>query len=189
MLTRMQRHVGVQHPANLMAPHARAVHHMLTGDLALLTRLIRPLNGGDAAALAGDASRLGALLHHSAALAGALRQSQRDVRRVALPVQRQIDACGHVVDIQMRVAVLHLRWRDFLNLNPKRAGHRGLAENLFLTLFGQRGSDGADAFEARRNTRLCFQTAIKFLRILRQLGHVRRRAQLRDQARRVPCRA
>ena len=63
----------------------------------------------------------------SAALAGALREGERDVGRVALPVERQVDARDNIIDIQMRIPILDLGRRDFLNFNPERPRHRRLA--------------------------------------------------------------
>ena len=87
----------------------------------------------------------------------------------------------------MRVHFLHLFVRDFFNLDAERAGHSGLTVNLFFALFGQRNSNRTDPFEARRNAGFFFKRTIKFLAILRELGHIRGRAQLRDQASGMPC--
>ena len=51
----------------------------------------------------------------------------------------------------------------------------------------QRSGDGAHTLEPSGNTRFVFQVAVKLLTVLGELGHIRRRTQLGNQACGVPC--
>jgi len=92
----------------------------------------------------------------------------------------------HAIDVDVLVALLDLLSGDRLSLNAERARHGGLTVDLFQAFFGQCDSDRATAFEPGSDARLGLKLPIKLLRILRELGHVLRRAQLRDQASSVP---
>ena len=187
MLAGVQRDVDARHPADLVAPHAGAVHHHVGLNVTLgLAIIADPVDTSDATAIFGDTRDLDPLLDQRAALAGAFGESQRDVCGITLTVLGQPYPAGNITNVQMLVAVLDLSRRDFLDIDAKRARHGGLTEYLFLALFGQGHGDRTATFEARGDAGFCLQRAVEFLTVFRQLGHVGGRAQLGDQARGVP---
>ena len=97
MLAGLQRHVGAGHAAHFAAPHARAVDHHVTGDMAAVAVFSHPVHAGNPAAVAGHAVHLHPLLHQRPARPRTLCQRQCDPRRVALPVLVEIDRPPHPV--------------------------------------------------------------------------------------------
>ena len=86
----------------------------------------------------------------------------------------------------MRIAVANLGGADLLDIHAKGPRHRGGTGQFLQPLIRQRGSDRAYPFEPGRHPGFSLQRAIKFLGILRQLGHIGGGAQLSDQACRMP---
>ncbi len=181
----MQRHVDTGHAPDLVTPHSGAVDDVVSGDMALIAAAL-PVYPGGAIAGFGDARDLDLLHHFGTALAGPFGQRQRDIGGIALAVFRQPDPGDDVFAIEVRIAGFHLGWGNLFDLDPKGAGHSGGAENLFLALVGQRDSDRADATKPCGDPGFGFKSAVKFLAVFRQFGHVGGCAQLRNQARRVP---
>ena len=188
MLAGMKRHVDAQHPAHLMAPHAAAIDDHVTGDLAGFFAL-RPIDTGDAAPIALHAGGERLFDDLRPVLPRTLGQSERNIGRVTLTIQWQVNPSGHAVDVQMIVTLFYFLGRDLFHLDTKGAGHPGLPVDLFLALFCQGNRDRPAALESCRNASLGFQTAIKLLRILGEFCHIRRRTQLRNQSGGMPCRA
>ena len=180
MLAGVERHVGAEHPADRMAPHAGAVHHVVAGDCAGLAAAL-PGDAGDPPAGAGDPGDLHLFRHHRAALPGPLGEGLGDIPRIALPVQRQIDAADHAVDVEMGIFRLHLGGRDRRDLDPEGARHRGLAQDLFVAFRGERHGDRAHPLEASGDAGLGFERAVELLAVFREPRHVLGRAQLGDQ--------
>ncbi len=189
MFASVERHVDAGHAAHLVPPHAGAVDDHVTGDVPRRVILGLPVDAGDAAARAGEGGDFHPLADQRAILARALGQCLGDIGGVALPVGGQPETARHAVDIEMFVALLDLRWGQFLDRDAEGTGHCGGAEHLFAPLFGQRGRDRAAAAEACFDAGFLAQRTIEFLRVFRETCHVGRRAQLPDQPRRVPCRA
>ena len=102
MLTGVERHVGAQHGANLMSPHAAAVDDVFAVDCAGLLPLL-PMDARDAATVARNAGGFGPFEHLRTALPRALGKRQRDVGGVTLAVQRQVNTLGDIADVQVGV--------------------------------------------------------------------------------------
>ena len=187
MFASLQRHVYPSHPPDLMAPHARAVHDHVAGDVTVAAVRALPVHACHATARPGDVGDGSAFLDVRPALPRAPGQRQRDVGRITLPVQRQVNTARDTVDVQVFVFHLDLGGADFLHLDAKGTGHGRLPVQLFQALGRQGGGDRADPFEARCHTCFGFQIAVKLLRIFRQFGHVGRRPQLGDQPSGMPC--
>ncbi len=107
MLAGVQRDIHAGHAAHLMTPHARAVHDHVAGHGAGCLAL-RPVHRSHAAPRPGDTRDLGAFRHDSAPHPRALCQRMGDIGRIALPIQRQVNPCLHIVGVQVFVARLHL---------------------------------------------------------------------------------
>ena len=186
MFAGLQRHVDASHAADLVAPHAAAVHHHVRRDVTGVAVRVGPVNARYAAPLFGDVGDLDALFDQGTVLTGTFGQRQRDVGRIALAIQRQINRTLDALKINVRVQFFDALVADFLDLNAKCAGHASLAIDLFAALFGQCDSDRTAAFEPCRDACFGLKRAVQFLRILRQLRHVRRRTQLCNQASGMP---
>ena len=187
MLAGLKWHVDARHAPHLVAPHARAIDDHFGLDMARTAIFRGPVYAGHPAALAGKPGDLDTLLDQGAAHPRALGQSERDIGRVALAVLVEIHPGHHVIGVEMGVFRLDLGGADFLDIDTKGAGHCRGAKDFLAPLVGERDSDRADALEAGGDAGFLFQRAVEFLTVLRQPGHVRRRAQLCDQARRMPC--
>lgn len=158
MFAGVQRDVYARHSANFVPPHAGAVDHHVTLDMARGAAVIgHPVHAGHAAALFDDIGDLYPFLDDGAALAGALGQSQRDVGRITLPVQRQINCTLDALEIDMRIQFLHALIRDFFDLDAKRPRHRSLTIDFLFAFLGQRHGDRPAALEARGDTGFLFE--------------------------------
>ena len=187
MLAGLERNINAQHPPNLMAPHATTIDHILACDGAAFALLILPLHRCDPATRACYTHGFGLLKHLRTHLTRALGQSQRDIGRIALAIQRQPNSTGHPINIEMLVFCFNLRGGDFFDIHPKGPCHSRLTINFLPALFGQSHSNRTAAFEPSGNAGFRFQIAIKFLAVFRQFRHIGRRPKLRNQARCVPC--
>lgn len=187
MFAGLQRHVDPGHAADFVPPHAGAVDDHVTGDVALFAAVVGdPVDTGDPAPLAGNARNPGAFLDQRAALARALGQGQCDIGRIALPVLGQIDAANHAIDVEMVIARLDLGGRDFLDLDPEGARHGGRTREFFHPVIGQGNGDRTHPLEPGGDAGFGFETAVEFLAVFGQLGHVGGGAQLGDQAGGMP---
>ena len=189
MLAGLKRNVHTCHAANGVPPHACAVDHVVTGHVPAGAILALPIHPRHATGVAGDGRDRHAFLHPRPTLARALGQRQRDIGRIALPVERQIHTTRNIIDIQMFIARLDLCGAGLFDLDAKCTGHRRLAVQLFEAFAGQCCRNRPHALEPRGHACFGFKVAVKLLTVLGQLGHVRRRTQLRDQTCRVPGRA
>ena len=108
VLAGLQRHIDARHLANLMAPHARAVHDHVAGDVPVAAIFTLPVDTGGTTTGLGNARNLDALLDPGAALTRTLGQGQRDVCRVTLAIEWQPDPGFDIVDIDMFVFRLDL---------------------------------------------------------------------------------
>ena len=155
VLAGLERDVRAEHPAEVARPHAAAVHDVLAGDGAAVLALA-PFDVGDALALPAHPGDGRVLEHLRAVLPGALRERQRDVRRIPLPVLRQPDGARHIAGLQVRVARRHLVRGDLLDLDTPGAGHAGLAPDLLGAGVGQGHGDRPAAAESpsRRRSRI-----------------------------------
>ncbi len=186
MFAGLQRHVHARHQPDLAAPHASAVDDHVAGDGALVLGGF-PVNGGHAVARAVDAGDGGVFGYHCAAHPRAAGQSHRDAGRVALSVLGQPDAAHDARQVEVRIAAADLGGVDLLDLDPKGAGHGSEAGDFLHPLRRQRGGDGAHAAEPGGDAGFGFKFAVEFLGVFGEPGHVRRRAELRDQTSGVPC--
>ena len=185
VLAGLERDVRAEHPAEAPCPHAGAVDHVLAGDGAAVLAPA-PFDVGDAVALPADPRDGHVLEHLRAALPGALRERQRDVRRVPLSVLRQPDGARHIAGLQVRVARRHLARGDLLDLHAPGARHAGLTPDLLGAGVGQGHGDRPATAKARRDAGLGLQRAVELLAVLRETRHGGRRAQLRDETGGVP---
>ena len=187
MFTGLQRHVGIQHAPHLVAPHARAVDHHITGNVPLIAGFVLPSDPCNPTTVAGDACDLGAFGHHRALLARALGHGQRDIGRISLTVSGQPDTAGYVIDIDMFVARLDLGRGQFLHRDPKGTGHGGITVQLLQTFISERDRNRTHLPHPCGNASFRLKPHVKLRRIARQLGHVGAGPQLSDQPRRMPC--
>ena len=185
MLAGLQGDVGVQHPPDVPAPHARTVDDMVAGDRAgAFGRLVLDLS--DAESLAGDAGDAGILEHLRAALAGALGEGKADIGGIALAVLGQPDAALDAVEVQMRIARADVVRADLRHLDAKGAGHGGGAFEFFVPFVGQGGGDAADPAKAGGDAGFLFEVPVEFLRVFGEPRHPGRGAQLGNETGRVP---
>jgi len=185
VLAGVKRHPDASHEPHLAGPHAGAVDHVVGGDLALVGR-----DAGDPrSARPGrdpDGGHLGVLEDPGAAGARALGQGHGGVDRVGLAVVGQEDGADHVLDVQQRIEVARLGGRDHLHLEAGHARHGGTALQLLETLGGGGDAQAAVLLEAGGLAGLRLEAAVEPGRVDRQLDQVEGRAQLADQAGRVP---
>ena len=186
MLAGMQGHIDAGHLPDVAGPHAGAIDNVIRGDRSFIAGIMAPGHTGYPIARLLDRRYLDAFDNRRAHPAGALCQCVGNVGRIALPVLRQIDRAGNVVDIEMRVLILDVGSGNLLDLNPEGSGHGRKPEDFLPSFLGQRNGNGAGALEAGCDTSLLFETVVEFLGVFRQPRHVLGLAQLGDQARSMP---
>ncbi len=182
MFASLKRHVGARHAANLVPPHASAVHDHIAGDMSLILAIVAgPINPGHTTTVPGQASDRDPLFDDRATLTRALGECQSDVGRITLPVFWKVNPPGHAIDVEMVIAGLDLIRRDLFHFDPKGTRHSSRTVQFLKPFTGQGSRDRAHPFKARGDTGFSLKAAIEFLTVLGELGHVRRRAQLGDQ--------
>ena len=108
MFASMQRDVHARHTTNGMPPHAATVHHMLCFNRARLAVFALPTDARHAAPILVDIRDKIPLLHQSSILAGTFGKRMRDVGRIALTIERQVNAAFDPLDVEMFIPRLHL---------------------------------------------------------------------------------
>ena len=185
MLAGMQRQGDAVLIGQISAPHAAAVDHDISGDVAGLA-IHHVIDARHPPTRFGHAGNLDAFKDLRATHPGALGQRHGNIGRIALPVQRQRDRADDVRDVQMRVFRLDLGGRNLMHLDIEDPRHGGLAQQFFVPRRSQRDRNRPDLPHARGNARLGLQLHVKIGGIFGQAGHVGRSAQLADQPRRMP---
>ena len=175
VFARLQWHVNARHTANLVTPHTATVHDHVCLNVASVAVIICPVDTSYNPAFFDNISDFNTFLDQRPTLARTFGQCQCDVAWIALSVQRQIDRAFDTSKINVRVQFLDPLVRYLFNLNTESTSHTCLAVNLFAALFGQCNRDGSYALKAGGHACFGFQCAVKFLGILRQLGHIGRR--------------
>ena len=104
-----------------------------------------------------------------------------------MAIERQVNAASYILDIEMLVPCFDFGRTDFFDLDAKGPRHRRLTMYLFQPLGCQGRGDRADPFETGGHACFCLKAAVEFLGVLGEFRHVRRRAQLCDQASGMPC--
>src|SRR5690606_28669437 len=127
-----------------------------------------------------------ALDDSGATLARTLGQRHGDVGRIALAVERQVDRADHVRNVEMRVHLLDFLRGNLAYVDVEGAGERRLPVDFLLAFLCQRHRDRTDLPHAGADAGFLFQLDVEVGRVFGQAGHVLRRAQLADQACRMP---
>ena len=140
MLTRLQRHINPCHTTHLVPPHTGAIHHMVGGNKPLPC-VCFPFHAGCPTVRRAYPRNPHPFQHLRPAHPRAFGQCQRDIGRVALPILTDKHPGQNVIDIQMRIALLHLLRRDFLGRNAKRPRHGRAAKQFLAPVLGQRNRD------------------------------------------------
>ena len=185
MLAGVQRQGDIVPGGQIAAPHAAAVHHVFAGNMAAFAAAC-PVDTGHAAVGGGDARDPDLLDDAGPAHPCALGQRQRDIARIGLPIQRQVDARHHVRNLQMGVKRQHFAWGKLIHVHAEGAGQGRLAQDLLAPLPGQRDGDRAALPQAGRQPGFRLKPGVKIGGIFRQPRHVLAGAQLTDQPRRMP---
>ena len=109
MLAGLQRYIDTRHAPHFMGPHACTIDHHIAGNRARIVRTIAaPGHAGRATVFHGDVGDLDAFKHRCAILACTFGKRERDVGGIALTVPFQIDRTGHVIGIEMRIAIFDI---------------------------------------------------------------------------------
>jgi hypothetical protein len=134
------------------------------------------MNGGD----------LGVLEDLGAARPRTLGQRHGGVDRIGLAVVGHEHGADQVFDVQQRIKLARFRRRDHLHLEAGHSRHRGAALELLEAIRVGGDPQAAVLLEAGGLAGLGFQPAIEVGGVDRQLGQVKRRAQLSHQTGGMP---
>ena len=188
MLAGMERQRHPRPRRQLAPPHAAAIDDHIGGDVA---RRVPgdPVDPGHAPAVVGHGRDRRALDDPRAAHPGALRQGHRDVGRIALAVERQVDRSGHALDVQVRIHRGDLGRADLVHFDAEGARERRLPQQFLAPRVGQCDRDRADLPHAGGDAGLRLQLDVELGGILGQPRHVLAAPELSDQPGRVPGRA
>ena len=165
-----------------MAPHAGTVNNIVCFNSALqvflytVTTITLPADTADTSIGFIYSGDFDSLYHRCSVLTRPFGQSQGYIGWIALTILFQIDRASNVADIQMRVTLFDLRWRDFLYQYIKGPRHRCLPVDFFLALFSQRNGNRPASFKAGGDTGFLFQFTVELLAVFSQPGHVFSRA-------------
>ena len=154
MLGRVQRNVDTTERAQLLRPHARAVDHGLRLHISSVGG-----HAGHALILAVNASHRDLLNDGSAAHLRALRQRQRGVGRVGLPIVRQINRADQIARVHHRPHARSLGSGDDFHFYPEALRHGRTALQLLEAFRVVRDSERATLLESGGTAGLIFQIA------------------------------
>ena len=116
----------------------------------------------------------------------ALGERHRGVDGIGLPVAGDVDRALDARDIHQRIERLHLVQPDFVGLDAEAVAERGHAPDFGEPFVGAGDGQAALAAEAGRLAGFGLQRLVKADGIARELGQRGGRAELVDEARRVP---
>ena len=142
-------------------PDLARVHPAGVDDDLRLDGAAVGLDASDAAALDGDPGDAGTRRDLGAALAGALRERERELARVDVAVGRQEGRAEHAVGRHRREALLRLVRRDELEREPERLRPAGLPRELLHPLGRGREAERADLLPARLEPHLGLERAVQ----------------------------
>ena len=178
------RDVHADHAPDLRRVHAPRVHDDVGADRALVgDDLVHP------AVAQVDAGDPRALLDVGAEQAGAVGQGEGELAGVEVAVERDERGRDHAVGRHRREHRLRLGGRHELHLEAEALRPAGLALDLLVALARRRQPQPAELVPARILARLARQVGVEADRVLHHLGQADGRAQLADEAGRVPRRA
>ena len=115
-----------------------------------------------------------------------LGERHRGIDGIGLPVAGDVDRALDPRDIHQRIERLRLVQPDLVSLDAEAVAERGHAPDLGEPFVGAGDGQAALAAEAGRLAGLCLQRLVEADGIARELGQRRGRAELVDEARRVP---
>ena len=118
MLTGMERHRNACHCTDFTRPHTTCVDHIIRFNRPLIRQ-----DATDTAITLVNISDLDTLNDADPVIAGPLGKRLRDIDGISLAILWQPYATNGILDIQMWITVNDLRRADFINLDPKSAGH------------------------------------------------------------------
>ena len=145
VFTGVQRNIYARHLTHFVAPHACAVDHHVSRDMALLLPVVRdPVDPRDATTLPFHAGDLHPFFDHRTVHPRAFGEGQRNVGGIGLTICRQPDTALHVFQADMLVALFDFSWAQLFHRHVKRAGHSGIAIELLKTIFCQSDRDRPD---------------------------------------------
>ena len=189
MLASMQGQRDARSCRQIAAPHAAAIHHMLRLDVTGCAVLLHIVDASHPLAVVVNPGDLCTLDDLRPVHPGALGQSHRDIRRIALPVARQVHRRDRILDREPGAEFARLFRRDLVNLDAKGTGKSGLPQDFLMPVLGQCDGHRTGDFHPRRHTGLGLKVAVEFGGVLRQTRHVLVGPELTDQTGGVPGRA
>src|SRR3546814_1306906 len=153
--------IDAHHLAGLAGKIASAGNHVLGGDFALVgghrPEAVRLLaNGGDG----------GVAIDRCAAVARALGQRLRQVRRLDIAVVRMLDGAQYPVRLAERPDLPTLFRRQQVHLDADRLGDAGIVQVLVPAITGAGKTDIGDLGETDIHARLLLQFLVDADRIL-----------------------
>ena len=184
MFGRVQRKRHAHPRRELARPHPGADDDLLGSHLALVGQ-----HTDGPAMLDQDALDLHIFRDVRTAGPRAFGKRHGHIGGIDLPVVWQPEAPDDVFRINQRPALLDLARRDDFDRQAEIAAHRGTALELLEPRLGVRGPQRAVLLKARCLPGLCLEPAEELARIFGELGHIAGRAELGDEAGRVPRRA
>ena len=137
MLAGMQRQGDAVLIGQITAPHAAAVDHDISGDMAGLA-IHHVIDARHPPTRFGHAGNLDAFKDLRATHPCALGQRHGNIGRIALPVQRQRDGPHHIGHVQMGILRLDLGRRNLMHIDIEYPRHGGLAQQFFVPRLRQR---------------------------------------------------
>ena len=163
---------------------ATAIHNDLATHIALCGSYTHSSALGD-----DDASHLYVFNDPNAAVARALRQRHREIRRIGFAVTRNPDCALQVVGAHHRIKLARLLRRNFFNVNTKTFCQRDLLSQ-HLHALGRAGNvDAAALLPAGRKASFGFKCGVQLDAVLAHARHVAVGSHLADEPCRMPRRA
>ena len=178
------RHVDADHAPDLGRVHAAGVDHDVGADRALVgDDLVHP------AVLEHDLDHLRPLLDVGAAQPRAVGQRERQLAGIEVAVLRDVGGGQHAVGAHRREQLLRLPGRHDLDRQAEALRPPRLALDLLVPGLRRCQPQAAQLVPAGILAGLLGQLGVEADRVLHHLGQADGRAQLADQAGRVPRRA
>ena len=181
VLHRHEGHVHADGRRQRARPLTGAAHDDFAGDASL-----RRHDSGDPARVVElDALDVGVLADRRPGIARAASEGLRDVGRVGLPVSGQERRAHDIVHRHEWPQLLGLARREQVHLQAERGRRRRLALHLVPPLLVAGEAQAAVHLPARRQPGLGLELLVQGDGVAEQLGDVRARAQLADEAGRM----
>src|SRR5690606_3356031 len=183
VLDRDHRDVDADHLSRLAGEVAGTGDDVFGSDLALIRGHLP-----EAGRLLLDTGHRGVAVDGGAAVARALCQRLRQVRRLDIAVIGVLDRAEQPVRLAERPNFLHLFRGQDIDLDADRLGDPGIVHILVPAVPGPRKTDVRDLGKADIHARFCLEFLVEADRILVQLPDGIGQVEERQKSRRMPCR-